>query len=327
MHIGERRGDFIRRYDEDESNSIVCFPFWQLAVAMGCPYRCSYCFLQTVIFFRPTKNKKNLMGLVYRNVSDMVAELRDWLEDPVPKQIIAGELQDGLVFDSAYQRVTGAPLTHWLHPLFAGQRRPVLIYLTKSSLIEHAMKLPPTRQIVHSWSVNAEAAAAMSEFGCPTPAERFAAAQRMKEAGWRIRFRLDPMIPYDGWQGGYAEAIDRINAIGPEMVTLGALRATNTKGLRRAAIENGRDPAVFDYLSTRKDPSNFKYRTGWQAEMFRFALDRLRVPGTTGLCKEDREVWRALGKPFTGCHCLLGASDPLAAHEPLRITRTPMRLP
>ncbi|MFZ0960399.1 MAG: hypothetical protein WAO35_05800, partial [Terriglobia bacterium] len=60
------------------------------------------------------------------------------------------------------------------------------------------------------------------------PSSRFAAAARMREAGWPIRLRLDPMIPYrddnEGWQEGYEVALDQINRLSPEMVTIGALR-------------------------------------------------------------------------------------------------------
>jgi hypothetical protein len=34
------------------------------------------------------------------------------------------------------------------------------------------------------------------------------------------------------------------------------------------------------------------------------------------LCKEDQALWRALGLPFRGCHCLLDAGDALVAAAP-----------
>jgi hypothetical protein len=53
----------------------------------------------------------------------MVQELKEWLDDPVPKMLIVEELQDGLVFDTAFKKVTGKPLTHWIIPMFAQQKR------------------------------------------------------------------------------------------------------------------------------------------------------------------------------------------------------------
>ncbi len=241
----------------------------------------------------------------------MVAEIKEWLADSTPKMMIAGELQDGLVFDAAYKKVNGKPLTHFIIPLFAAQKRHRLIFLTKSTQIQHALELPPTPQAVFSWSVNAEEVATRWEHGTPLPSERFAAAEKMKKAGWPIRFRLDPMIPYPDWKRGYGEAIKRINSLAPEMVTIGALRATSYRGLRGAAKSNGRDDSIFDYLTEEKDPSGFKYRIPFetQVEMFRFAIGRLKNGVIPALCKEDKALWKALGLKFDGCHCLLGRND------------------
>jgi spore photoproduct lyase len=307
------RGKFIKQFTGPaEDSGVVCFKFWQLVHASGCPFRCAYCFLQTTTFFRV--NKEALMGLVYANWQQLIDEVRSWLACPIPRMLIVGELQDGLAFDSAYAAVTGKPLTHHLIPLFAAQDRHRLIFLTKSTLIKHALELEPTAQAVFSWSMNAEYVGKRWELGTPLPSRRFAAAAKMREGGWPIRFRLDPMIPYseaeENWRDGYADALDRINGLSPEMVTIGSLRAS-TRGLATAAGKNGRPTDLFDYLS-EKDPSGFKYRLPFrqQVEMFRFALDRLdRAKITPALCKEDVSVWEAVGLKFKGCHCLLGGSD------------------
>jgi spore photoproduct lyase len=243
----------------------------------------------------------------------MLIELDRWLADRTPKMMIVGELQDGLVFDSAYQKVTGKPLTHWIIPRFAAQKRHRLIFLTKSTQIQHALELSSTTQVIFSWSVNAEAVTERWEHGTPRSSERFAAARRMKAAGWPIRFRLDPMVPYPGWRKGYDLAIKRINKLEPEMVTLGALRATSAKSLRKAAKRNGRDDSIFDYLTEDRDPSGFKYRLPFetQLELFRHVIGRLSAKVTPALCKEDQVLWKALNLPFRGCHCLTDGSDAL----------------
>lgn len=317
-----RGSNFIRQFGgPGEDTQIECFRFWQLVVAGGCPYRCAYCFLQTVPWFRFRPDE--LYGLVYTNVDDMVDEIKKWLADPMPKMLIAGELQDGLVFDSAYQKTSGKPLTHQIIPLFAAQKRHRLIFLTKSTQIQYALKLTPTPQVVFSWSVNAEAVGAKWEHGAPLPSERFVAAEKMKKAGWPIRFRLDPMVPYPDWKKGYGEAIRKMNALSPEMVTLGSLRATSYNGLRNASKANGRDETIFDYLTEEKDPSGFKYRLPFakQVEMFRFAVGRLKTNIKPALCKEDRSLWKAVGMSFDGCHCLLGRNDSIVKERRAEMKR------
>lgn len=307
------RNRFIKQFaGPDEGSGVVCFKFWQLVHASGCPFRCAYCFLQSTAFFR--FNRAALMGLVYSNWQEMIEEVKRWLAAPTPRMLIVGELQDGLAFDSAYAAVTGKPLTHHLIPLFAAQDRHRLIFLTKSTLIKHALQLEATPQVVFSWSVNAEYVGKRWEQGTPLPSRRFAAAAKIKQAGWPIRFRLDPMIPYedcgDTWTRGYAEAIERINGLAPEMVTIGALRAS-TMGLVTAARKNDRPTDLFDYLA-EKDPSGFKYRLPFErlVEMYKFVLERLdRKRIVPALCKEDLSVWKAVGLKFDGCHCLLEGSQ------------------
>ena len=122
MLTSRRASKFIRRFSgPGDDSGIVCFKFWQLVPAGGCPYQCSYCFLQTTPWFR--FNPDQLHGLVYTNVDDMLREIDAWLQDPIPKMMIVGELQDGLVFETAFKKATGKPLTHWIVPKFAAQSR------------------------------------------------------------------------------------------------------------------------------------------------------------------------------------------------------------
>ncbi len=137
-----------------------------------------FCFLQTVPWFR--FNPDELYGVIYTNVDEMVSGLEEWLADCTPKILILGELQDGLAFDPAFKRQTGKQLTHWIIPMFSEQDTHRLIFLSKSTLIRYALELPPTPQVVFSWSVNAEYVGRKWEHGTPLPSKRFEAARIMR---------------------------------------------------------------------------------------------------------------------------------------------------
>lgn len=305
------RGSFIKQFSgPDKDSTIVCFRFWELVVAAGCPYQCSYCFLQATPSY--VFGHYPLQGALFENWNDMLHEVEAWLDHPIPRLLLIGELQDGLAFDGAYKRLCGQPLSGMLVPLFRRQKRHRLVFLTKSTCIQHLHRIEPTDRVVLSWSVNAEKVGQRWEVGAPLPSKRLAAAKEMKELGWPIRLRLDPMVPFDGWKDGYGAVIDKINELGPEMVTIGALRASAT--LKAHARRNGRDSSIFGLLD-EKDPSGFKYRLPFetQVEMFRFAVERLdKEKIKVALCKEDKSVWDAVGLTFNGCHCLLGENDEVA---------------
>jgi len=303
------RSSFIKQFHAQEGNSkIVCFKFWELVSAAGCPYSCSYCFLQAT----PSYVFKHypLHGAIFSNWKQMLEEVDIWLKHPIPRMLVIGELQDGLAFDSIYKKQFGIALTEMLIPKFAKQNRHQLLFLSKSIYIKNVLNLQPTNQVIFSWSVNAEDAAKRWEKGAPSPYKRFDAAKKIKEKGWRIRFRLDPMIPYEGWQEGYLWTIKQINDLEPEMVTIGSLRASNTLGSH--AKKNGRDASIFDLL-TEKDPSGFKNRLplAIHSKLFAFALKHLKSSTKPALCKEDLSLWKSLGLAFNGCHCLLDSNDGL----------------
>lgn len=303
------RRSFIKQFHAQEGDSkIVCFKFWELVAAAGCPFSCSYCFLQAT----PSYVFKHypLHGAIFSNWKQMVAEVDVWLKHPIPRMLVIGELQDGLAFDSIYKKQFGVALTEMLIPMFSKQKRHQLLFLSKSTDIKNALRLSATKQVVFSWSVNSKLAAKKWEKGAPSPAKRFDAARRMKDQGWRVRFRLDPMIPYINWQEDYLKTIEQINKLEPEMVTIGSLRASNTLGSH--AKKNGRDASIFDLL-TEKDPSGFKKRLPLDIhrELFAFALKHLKPSIKPALCKEDLSLWKSLGLTFNGCHCLLDGDDNL----------------
>src|SRR5262249_53685408 len=131
----ERRAEFIKQFHgPDEGSGIVCFRFWELLVAWGCPFECSYCFLQSNPYAK--FNPEALTGLVPSNWPHMFNQVDHWLTARTARVLVVGEPQDGLAFENAYSQLTGTALTHHLIPLFSRQDRHRLLFLTKSTLVE-----------------------------------------------------------------------------------------------------------------------------------------------------------------------------------------------
>jgi DNA repair photolyase len=315
MKTVRRSGQFIRQFAGPGDNNIICFKFWQAVVASGCPGECSYCFLQTQTPYRT--GLYDVKGTLFENLRDIVDETKKWLQHQQPLGLIVGENQDGLAFEGPYKKQLGCTPLELLIPLFESpDTNPVghtLIVLSKFTSTQHAEILGPSKHVVFSWSLSLPTISAKYEKKVASLEARLQKATDLKSAGYRIRFRLDAMAPIPGWETELGLMIKRINHIAPEMLTIGALRASNATALRTAAVNNGRNGSIFDYIETI-DPSGFKYRTehDFHQKAFQKIKNDLRPDIALGLCKEDATMWRQVGVGWQGCHCLHGSFDTIA---------------
>ena len=164
--------------------------------------------------------------------------------------------------------------------------------MTKSVNVQPLVGRKPSDQIIVSFSVNSVESWRRFEKGTPDPVRRLECAARLKELGWRVRIRLDPVILDSGLRG-YKMISERIASLRPERVTVGTLR--QYPGLRRFSrdapgkgLERSSDGRLRYPLSVRK----YVYETiaGWLG----FA---------PALCKETIELWDELGWERDGCNC------------------------
>lgn len=316
MKTVRRAGQFVRQFGGPGDNNIICFKFWQAIVASGCPGECAYCFLQTQTPYRT--GLYDVKGTLFENLKDIVDEIKKWLHQKRPLGLIVGENQDGLAFEGPYKKELGFTPLELLIPLFeAHDTNPVghtLIVLSKFTSTQYAEAFGPAKNVVFSWSLSLPTISAEYEKKVAPLEARLQKAADLKRAGYRIRFRLDALAPIPEWEAELTLMIDRINSIGPEMLTIGALRASNATALRNAAENNGRNGSIFDYIETI-DPSGFKYRTDhdFHQKAFRTIRDTLKPSIALGLCKEDASMWREVGASWQGCHCLHGSFDTIAS--------------
>jgi len=251
-------------------------------LGFGCPYDCSYCYLQQY---------SNFPGLVtIANIEDYFPALEAYLSKRRGKKIRigTGEFTDSLALD----HITGH--AGKLVSFFAG-RNAVLELKTKSSNIENLSGLEHGGNTVVSWSLNPQGLVESEESGSASLQERLSAAKKCLEAGYGIGFHFDPVIYYGGWEKDYERVVnDLFDAVPePAFISLGALRFHRTL---KDVIEQ-RFPAsgyIYGELVPGAD-RKMRYYASLRREIFRnmSAWIGKRNAGTeVYLCMEDAGMWR-----------------------------------
>jgi len=145
---------------------------------------------------------------VWTDYGSMAAQVDSWAgKSPVGSCLNAGELADSLAFGDYSLEMLKTVL-----PVLSRYPGRELYLLTKSTG-EVLDGLKPESFVTVGFSVNAEEVGAAYEKGAPLPSERLAGAKRLRDRGWRIKIRLDPMIPVDGWERAYGEGDSRFPSI------------------------------------------------------------------------------------------------------------------
>jgi spore photoproduct lyase len=287
--LQRHRGGFLRHCPAGTSG-LVCCNYLVVNLASNCPMDCSYCFLQDYLADTP-------LMTAYTNVDDALAEV-DALLHAHPQRtfrIGTGELADSLALDP----ITG--LSRALVSFFAARANARLELKTKTDCIEELLTVDPHGRVVVSWSVNAEAVIARDEPGTASLTERLAAVRQVQAAGYGVGFHFDPLIAFDGWERGYAAAVeaiaDTVAADAIAWISLGSLRLSPAliEAIRR---ERGASAVLGSELAPGPDGKARLWR-GLRLRMYRLLIDHLRRAFATTpvyLCMEPSAVWeRVMG--------------------------------
>lgn len=273
--IRERKSKFVKLFDKTPEQ--VCCPhFYELVLSNGCPFDCSYCYLK--LTFRGNKHP-----VIFKNDWTQVEKELDKVASGV---FSTGELADSLAIVPSLL----PPAIEY----FRSQSSKYLLLTTKSTNIRLFTQLPPTPQVIISFSVNSPVAAQGYERLAPPPAERLRAAARLMELGWRVRIRLDPVILESGLEH-YRVICREIAILRPERVTVGSLR--QYPGLHRFA------PNTPKQGLTKAPDGRMRYPLEVRLKIYRTVAEWLGFQ--PALCKETQEVWQRLGWSFYGCNCTL----------------------
>ena len=288
-------GSIITRFNKtpfpESLNDVVCPHFLELKWAYGCPFDCAWCYLKGTFRFQPdgTSPKFKPLEKVKSHVDAFLAEVDS------TEILNTGEIADSLMGEK-----NDHPFAKFIISLFEKQARHKVLFVTKSAAIKHLLDIPVSRQVVISFSLNAEEVAKKWEKKAPTIKSRIEAAQKLYNHGYEVRIRIDPMVPVENWEKFYVQLIDQLfNSFLPERVTLGSLR-----GLQ-STINGVKDNSWVKYLSESSNwgkKVDFDLRAAMYGRIMSY-LTRKYNYSNVALCKETVALWNELGLSYKKIRC------------------------
>jgi spore photoproduct lyase len=289
---------------------ILCPHFNRLKLASnGCFYQCDWCYLK--LTYRAAFPFITVRAEYDRIINQIEKKLSTNSETII---FNSGELADSL----ALEHLTGAGRK--FIPWFGTTENGYLFMLTKSDKVDNILDLQHNGHTIIAWSMNNEWVSRKFEIGAPPFERRLNAARKVQEVGYPLRIRLDPIVPFDGWQRAYAETIKAIfEKVRPERVTLGTLRFEDEfYKMRNSIFTSGSDlPAILKNMQPMFEPKLFpgKKRPSigkWsfteekRIEIFKWAIKEIRKYSDCkiALCKESANVWDCLDLDRSECSCV-----------------------
>lgn len=314
LYLTAQQGRFVRACPGASSRNAagqVCCGYMAVDLISHCNYDCTYCYLQSYV------NTPYLT--IYANIDQLFDEVGTVLRQR-PHELVrlgSGEFSDSLSLE---------PLTGFARLLvpFLQQFSNVLFELkTKSDCVDTLLDLAPEGRVLVSWSLNPAAVVRREEHKTASLAARLRAAQRCRDAGYKIGLHFDPLLYYPGWEADYEPFVAEVfRAIAPHNVSymsMGSLRfAPALKDVVRARFPNSR--LMYEELVPAAD-GKMRYfkplRTAMYATVASW-IQRYAADVPLYLCMESPDVWhKTFGQvPADAAalerHIQCGASQPRA---------------
>jgi len=295
--LRDRVSPFIEQFQHPIGR---CAKFYKLTAYNNCNFWCEYCYLYLTFRTQPISTH-------FMNYEQIYDEIEKFDRSRVPRSLRLlnlGELGDPLAVDY----ITGfAKQIIPFMPEHAPKTR--LLFLTKSDCVDGILNLNHGGQSIISFSVNTEKVFQQLEHRTASPESRLAAAANVQKAGYEVRLRIDPVIFYSTWEKDYSELVDNIfRFVRPTRITIGEYRPSN--GLANHISSRFPDsPLLKINRSLVKEGKKLRYPKNLRIKMFGTIIEEIKKYGSDidiALCKEQPEIWKALGLDTKGlfCNCL-----------------------
>jgi len=289
---------------------MICPHFDRLKLASnGCFYQCDWCYLK--LTYRAAFPFITVRAQ-YDKIKEQLHKRLSQTTDPVIFN--TGELADSL----SMEHLTRA--AREFIPWIGNTENGYLFMLTKSDNVDDILDSPHNNKTIIAWSMNNESVSRKFEIGAPPFERRLNAAAKVQKVGYPVRIRLDPIVPFEGWQEAYSETIKQIfSKLNPERITLGTLRfEEGFYNMRNTIFTSGPDlPNFIEEMEPMFSPKRFSglkrpksgkysFTENKRSEIFGFAYNEIRKYSDCriALCKESASVWKKLKMPLSKCSCV-----------------------
>ncbi len=266
------------------SRGTVCCNYSLLNTCFGCLYGCTYCFLNSYI---------NFFGMMqFTHMDDMADEIRrNTGSSGFIKRTGTGEYTDSLMMDETTG--IGSMLIHSL----AYEKNLLLEFKTKSSNVDHLLKLPGRDHTVLAWTLNTEKAVYLYEKGTADLGERLAAAKRAQDAGFLLAFHFDPFIRYEGMEQDYEGLVHRLfSVIDPSRtvwISMGGFRYST--GFPEAVSPLFPEEQLTTGELFPCADGKYRYIRGFREKMYRMLKNAVREYSSKPfvyMCMETGDMWK-----------------------------------
>ncbi|RKY36099.1 MAG: hypothetical protein DRP78_04505 [Candidatus Omnitrophota bacterium] len=263
--------------------------YWIFNLGFGCPFDCSYCFLQQYA---------NFPGIILpANLTDFFTNFDKFFKKiNRPIRIGTGEFCDSLALD--YITDYSTQVINFFRD------KPVLFELkTKSNKIDNLLKISPSKNIIISWSLNPQSIISKEELCTVSLEQRIDAAKKVSQHGYALSFHFDPIFYSHNWEVLYKDVIKKLYIeLSPpfKWISLGTLR-----GMRKLkTVSEQRFPKsnIFYGELFLAEDKKLRYPKFLRKEIYQKMLKWIREYDTQTpvyLCMEDQDVWSVMDKKFS----------------------------
>jgi len=292
--LRDRKSSFIDQFQHPLGR---CAKFYKLTAYNSCNFWCEYCYLYLTFRTCPVSTH-------FVNYDKMFKDIERFDKQNIPdtlRVLNLGELGDPLAVDD----ITG--LSEQIVPFMpAYAPHTKLLFLTKSDCIQNLLDLKHGGQTIVSFSINTAKVWRNLEHRTPSPNDRLKAARKLKDAGYEIRLRIDPVVRYSTWEKDYAKLTEMIfDHVNPFRITIGEYRpARGLSSHIKSRFPESSLIKVNDSLII--EAGKLRYPRECRIEMFRAIVAGIRRYDKKvhiALCKETPQVWKAVGLDGKGLYC------------------------